>query len=256
MEESPAASEAASPNEIITRTLVQLDGVNYILRLPSEDYNHLGYRGREELHYRARTMLGDDSIKFFADATQPTRIYLGSPVLLTMLLPVQIQDLIGQSLPTLVPIASAGSGPVNNGIALGADHMNTMSPQSPSPFQLNAASHAQPMSPHDQWLHQFIEPAHAQNMPPQGPWGQDQSHSQIDGYHQANIAPLNAPNAFILFRSEQEKLLRRDNPKLKLPEISPMIGRKWRSMTAAEKEPYVAKYEAAKALLEADGSRQ
>ncbi|KAF8581327.1 high mobility group box, partial [Ramaria rubella] len=51
------------------------------------------------------------------------------------------------------------------------------------------------------------------------------------------------PNAFIIFRTEYIKSMATQNS---TPEVSKSLGERWRSMTPAEKAPWVEKAEEAK----------
>ena len=51
--------------------------------------------------------------------------------------------------------------------------------------------------------------------------------------------PKNARSAYIFYQQEQYKILKQDNPTLKMGELSKLIGAQWKSLSEQEKSPYV-----------------
>merc|ERR1711861_51807 len=50
--------------------------------------------------------------------------------------------------------------------------------------------------------------------------------------------PKRAMVAFMYFSIEQRPVMQRQNPTLKIAEVSKMLGAQWRSMSASQKAPY------------------
>ncbi|KAG0252522.1 Non-histone chromosomal protein 6 [Mortierella polycephala] len=65
-------------------------------------------------------------------------------------------------------------------------------------------------------------------------------------------APKNPMSAYLLFCEEWREKVKAQNPDASFGEIGRLLGEKWRSYSADQKGPYVAKHEKAKAKYVVD----
>lgn len=65
-------------------------------------------------------------------------------------------------------------------------------------------------------------------------------------------APKRALSAYMFFANENRDIIKSENPDVSFAQVGRLLGEKWKSLTAEDKQPYEAKAEADKKRYESE----